>query len=365
MALVTQTQTNWGPHAPDIASGALFGVPLLPNEPSWPEAGLATGWVVLPGDAIAEDALGLNVEAASLQLNPPGCAGQPATLTVTMNTVFAAPFTPGAENPIYAVGVSDGAGNWIVPPSPNPPSASPTVLTLPLTAAEAAAGYWVSVLFSINPNPTGTYDFTTGDANGITATAVVELEYDDAACPPVDPPGCAGEATHLDSCGVAQWSDLLQQTVDALRPLVRWSTICDDGAIGVTAWQKWSSTDNGLTWTLLGTFTEKYGSTLYVPVGALVDCSTIDTASSGTRARRAVLATGSSTVVPSGLPSIGALVESLSWSSRNATGTITDAAGTVSTFVAGEGDTWTHEWIDNIQIDVTTGEVVVTWAEVY
>lgn len=429
MALVTQTQTNWGAHSPDIASGVLFGAPLLPNTPSWPEADLATGWVIKPGDTMALDASGLSVEGASLQLNPPACAGEPATLTVTLNTAFAAPYTPGSASPEFAIGVGDGAGNWIVPPSPSPPSASPTVLVLPLTAAEAAAGYWVTVLFTIQPLPNpATFDFTTSDANGITVTAVAELTYDDAACAPVAV-GCVGEATHLDDCGVTQWSELLQQTVDALRPEVRWSSICDDGvpgvtawqkwssvdngltwtllgtfteqfgatayvpvgalvdcvdappmpiyrwsrvcddgAVGVTAWQKWASTDNGLTWTLVGTFTEQYGTTPYVPVGALVDCCGLGAVATGKRARRAVLGAATSTPVPTGLPTIGAAVESLSWASRNATGTITDSVGTVSTFVAGEGDTWDLDaWLtgDDITVDVTTGEVVIAWIEVY
>ena len=189
------------------------------------------------------------------------------------------------------------------------------------------------------------------------------ISFDDAACATVAV-DCVGEATHLDDCGVSQWSELLQQTVDALRPEVRWSSICDDGVPGVTAWQKWSSVDNGLTWTLLGTFTEQYGAVPYVPVGVLVDCCDIGVAPTGKRARRAVLGVGS-TVAPTGLPSPGALVESLSWSSRNATGTITDTAGTVSSFVAGEGGTWELEWIDTMTFDVTTGEVVIDWIEVY
>lgn len=150
----------------------------------------------------------------------------------------------------------------------------------------------------------------------------------------------------------------------ALRPRVWWECLCDDGAVGVKAWQQFQTTDNGLTRTLLGTFTERYGTVPYVPVGVLVDCCDIGTAPTGKRARRTVLGVGS-TVVPTGLPLVGALVESLSWSSRNATGTITDAAGTVSSFVAGEGGTWELEWIDTMTFDVTTGEVVIDWIEVY
>ena len=151
---------------------------------------------------------------------------------------------------------------------------------------------------------------------------------------------------------------------EPLPSLVRWSCLCDDGAVGVKAWQQFQSADNGLTWTLLGTFTEQYGAVPYVPVGVLVNCCDIGTAPTGKRARRTVLGVGS-TVVPTGLPLVGALVESLSWSSRNATGTITDAAGTVSSFVAGEGGTWELEWIDTMTFDVTTGEVVIDWIEVY
>lgn len=372
MALVTQTQGFWGAHAPDIADGSLFGAPLLPNDAARPEGGLITGWTILPGDTFQLDAIGLNVDAASLQLIPPGCAGQAATLDVTVTTAHAAPYADGANGLRVAVGVSDGAGNWLAPPAPFSPTVAPTVITLPLTSGQAAAGLWVSVLVSadLSGNP-AVLDFTTGDAAGITVTAQADLTFDDAACNPAA--GCVGEASHLDDCGVTQWAELLQQTVDALRPQVRWSCICDDDAPGVTAWQQWSSPDNGLTWTLLGTFTEKYGTTPYVPVGVLVDCDAIGVVPTGTRARRAVLTAGSTTAAPygqvapplPGLPSVGSLVESLSWSSRNATGTITDAAGTVSTFIAGEGDTWSLEWTDTIEIAVTTGEVVVTWSEVY
>ena len=151
---------------------------------------------------------------------------------------------------------------------------------------------------------------------------------------------------------------------EPLPSLVRWECLCDDGAVGVKAWQQFQSADNGLTWTLLGTFTEQYGTVPYIPVGVLVNCCDIGVAPTGKRARRTVLGVGS-TVVPTGLPLVGALVESLSWSSRNATGTITDAAGTVSSFVAGEGGTWELEWIDTMTFDVTTGEVVIDWIEVY
>jgi hypothetical protein len=154
-------------------------------------------------------------------------------------------------------------------------------------------------------------------------------------------------------------------TDTALRPQVRWSCKCDDGAVSADVWEKSQTADNGLTWVSLGFFTERYGTVPYVPVGTIVDCSTIGVATTGHRARRTVLTPGPATLIPSGLPSVGVLVESLSWASRNATGTITDAAGTVSSFVAGEGGTWELEWIDTMTFDVSTGEVVIDWIEVY
>lgn len=163
---------------------------------------------------------------------------------------------------------------------------------------------------------------------------------------------------------VGPWGPCPTGAPSAPVPQVRWDCACDSGAANTVVWQKFSSTDNGLTWTLLGTFTEQYGTVPYIPVGVLVNCCDIGTAPTGKRARRTVLGVGS-TVVPTGLPLVGALVESLSWSSRNATGTITDTAGTVSSFVAGEGGTWELEWIDTMTFDVTTGEVVIDWIEVY
>lgn len=149
------------------------------------------------------------------------------------------------------------------------------------------------------------------------------------------------------------------------QPIVRWDCACDSGAVNNVVWQKFSSTDNGLTWTLLGVYTEEYGTTPATIIGPIVDCATVGVGATGHRARRAVFSAGSNTVIPSGLPSVGLLIESLSWSSRNATGTITDSAGTVSSFVAGEGDTWDMEWDSpaTLTIAVTTGDVVVSWVE--
>jgi len=148
-------------------------------------------------------------------------------------------------------------------------------------------------------------------------------------------------------------------------PLVRWDCACDSGAANTVVWQKFSSTDNGLTWTLLGTFTEEYGTTPATIVGPIVNCTTVGAGATGHSARRVVLPAGSTTLIPSGLPSVGLLIESLSWSSRNGTGTITDSAGTVSSFVAGEGDTWNMEWDSpaTMSITVATGEVIVSWVE--
>lgn len=366
MALVTQIQNNWGVPAPD--NNALFGT-LVADDPTWPGADLTlTGWVFQDGDLLPTVAPGQSIIAASLQLDPISCALATADLEVVVNAAFAVDQT-GPNNLLVAAAVTDGLGSVLVGPTSNGvvgPSPTVLTLTLPLSVIQAQSGLWVTV--AVSPANNGIPLDLDSD---VLVTAEATLTFDDAACNPAA--GCVGEASHLDDCGVSQWAELLQQTVDALRPQVRWSCICDDGAPGVTAWQQWSSADNGLTWTLLGTFTEKYGSTPYAPVGALVNCSTIGTPATGTRARRAVLTAGSTTAVPygqvapplPGLPLVGSLVESLSWSSRNATGTITDAAGTVSTFVAGEGDTWSLEWTDTIEIAVTTGEVVVTWSEVY
>jgi hypothetical protein len=358
MAIVTNNYNAWGPPAPDLA--AAIGTP-IPDDPTWPGADLAAGWAFQAGDVLPITAPGFSAVAASQQFQPPGCVGPSATLTVSTTLTWAGGQLADT-NPInVGLVITDGSGNIVAGPvqaSSNDPG-SPVVVSLPFAAtpAQAAAGLWASVVAS----PAD--DNTPLDVSfPVTATSELTVEYDDAQCTGVA--GCVGEATHLDDCGVDQFASLLQQTVNALRPQVRWDCACDSGAANTVVWQKFSSTDNGLTWTLLGTFTEKYGTVPYVPVGVLVNCCDIGVAPTGKRARRTVLGVGS-TVVPTGLPLVGALVESLSWSSRNATGTITDAAGTVSSFVAGEGGTWELEWIDTMTFDVTTGEVVIDWIEVY